>query len=157
MADRTEMYSRRCQRGHAPSEGPHCLVAQSPLTLCDPVDSNPPDSSVHGTLQARILEWVTISSPGDLPDPGVEPESSALQAGSLLLSTREAPKGSRGGRFPASSELLVEPSSPSTPWLIAASLQSLPCHHTASARSWAYPSVSPPLVIGTPVISRGPL
>ena len=30
-------------------------------TLCDPVDCNPPGSSVHGILQARILEWVAIS------------------------------------------------------------------------------------------------
>ena len=37
-------------------------VAQSCPTLCDPVDCNPPGSSVHGILQARILEWVTISS-----------------------------------------------------------------------------------------------
>ena len=34
---------------------------QSCLTLCDPVDSSPPGSSVHGILQARILEWVAIS------------------------------------------------------------------------------------------------
>ena len=30
-------------------------------TLCDPIDSSPPGSSVPGTLQARILEWVAIS------------------------------------------------------------------------------------------------
>ena len=36
-------------------------VAQSCPTLCDPVDCSPPGSSVHGILQARILEWVTIS------------------------------------------------------------------------------------------------
>ena len=30
-------------------------------TLCDPIDSSPPDSSVLGILQARILEWVAIS------------------------------------------------------------------------------------------------
>ena len=36
-------------------------VAQSCPTLFDPVDCSPPDSSVHGTLQARILEWVAIS------------------------------------------------------------------------------------------------
>ena len=36
-------------------------VAQSCLTLCDPVDCSPPGFSVHGILQARILEWVTIS------------------------------------------------------------------------------------------------
>ena len=37
-----------------------CLVAQLCLTLCDPIDCSPPDSSVHGILQARILEWVAI-------------------------------------------------------------------------------------------------
>ena len=36
------------------------LVAQSSLTLCDPTDCRPPVSSVHGILQARILEWVAI-------------------------------------------------------------------------------------------------
>ena len=38
-----------------------CLVAQSCLTLCDPMDCSPPGSSVHGILQARILEWAAIS------------------------------------------------------------------------------------------------
>ena len=36
------------------------LVTQWCLTLCDPMDYSPPDSSVHGILQARILEWVAI-------------------------------------------------------------------------------------------------
>ena len=36
-------------------------VAQSCLTLCDPMDSSPPGSSVHGIFQAWILEWVAIS------------------------------------------------------------------------------------------------
>ena len=36
-------------------------VAQSCPTLCDPVDCSLPGFSVHGILQARILEWVTIS------------------------------------------------------------------------------------------------
>ena len=39
-----------------------CLVAQSCLTLCNPVDCSPPGSSVHGIFQARILELVAISS-----------------------------------------------------------------------------------------------
>ena len=30
------------------------------LTLCDPIDCSPPGSSVHGTFQERILEWVAI-------------------------------------------------------------------------------------------------
>ena len=38
------------------------LVAQSCWTLCDPMDNSLPGSSVHGILQARILEWVAISS-----------------------------------------------------------------------------------------------
>ena len=36
-------------------------VTQSLLTLCNPVDCSLPGSSVHGILQARILEWVAIS------------------------------------------------------------------------------------------------
>ena len=36
-------------------------VAESYLTLCNPMDCSPPGSSVHGILQARILEWVAIS------------------------------------------------------------------------------------------------
>ena len=35
-------------------------VTQSCLTLCDPMDCSPPGSSVHGILQARILEWVAL-------------------------------------------------------------------------------------------------
>ena len=40
-----------------------CLIAQSCLTLCDPMDCSPPGSSVHGILQVRILEWVARLSP----------------------------------------------------------------------------------------------
>ena len=36
-------------------------VTQSCPTLCDPMNCNPPGSSVHGILQARVLEWVAIS------------------------------------------------------------------------------------------------
>ena len=36
-------------------------VAQSCLTLSDPKDCSPPGSSVHGTLQARVLEWGAIA------------------------------------------------------------------------------------------------
>ena len=129
-----------------------CEVAQSCLPFCDPVDWSPPGSSVHGILQARILEWVAVSfsrissrprdqtqvscnagrrfnlwatreakvkllscvrlfaapwtvayqapismafsrqeywsglpfpSPGNLPDPGIEPRSPAMQADAL--------------------------------------------------------------------------
>ena len=62
---------------------------QPGLTLCNPMDCSPPGSSVHGILQARILEWVPFPPPGDLPDPGIEPVSTYIylhwQAGSLPL------------------------------------------------------------------------
>ena len=61
------------------------MYAQLCLTLYDPMDCNPPGSSVHGIFLARILEWAATSSPGDLPDPGIEPVSLALQANSLPL------------------------------------------------------------------------
>ena len=74
-------------------------VAQSCLTVCNSVDSSLPGSSVHGILQARILEWVAISfsisfspSPGDLPDPGIEPRSPALQADALSSELPGKPK-----------------------------------------------------------------
>ena len=41
------------------------------------MDCSPPGYSVHGILQARILEWAAISFSGDLPDPGIEPMSPA--------------------------------------------------------------------------------
>ena len=44
------------------------------------MDFSPPGSSVHGISQARIVEYVAISSPGDLSDPGIEPRSPAWQA-----------------------------------------------------------------------------
>ena len=56
---------------------------QSCPTLPDPMGCRLPGSSVHGILQARILEWVVISFPGDLPHPGIEPRSPALQVDSL--------------------------------------------------------------------------
>ena len=51
---------------------------------CDRRDCSRPGSSDHEILQARILDWVAISFSGDLPDPGIEPWSPALQANSLL-------------------------------------------------------------------------
>ena len=63
------------------------LVAWSCPTLCDPMGCSPPGFSIHGILQARILEWVAIpfsrESPVQSPDSGIEPGSSELQADSL--------------------------------------------------------------------------
>ena len=60
-----------------------CMLSNFSSTLCNPMDYSPPDSSLHRILQAKILEWVPISSPGNLPNPEIEPRSPALQAGSL--------------------------------------------------------------------------
>ena len=48
------------------------LVTQLCPILWDPMDCSPPGSPVHEILQARILEWVAISSSGDLSDPGTK-------------------------------------------------------------------------------------
>ena len=50
------------------------------------MDCSPPGSLVLEISQARTLEWFPFPSPGDLPDPGFEPVSPALQANSLPLS-----------------------------------------------------------------------
>ena len=60
-------------------------VSRSVMSDSEPMDCSPPGSSLHGIPQARILEWAAIPfSPGDLPDPGIEPGSPALQAHYLL-------------------------------------------------------------------------
>ena len=55
------------------------------------MDGSPPGSSVHGILQPRILEWVPFPSSGYLPDPGIEPTSSTLAGGFLILSYQRSP------------------------------------------------------------------
>ena len=55
----------------------------SRVWLCDPMDC-----TFHGILQARILEWVAFPFPGDLPNPGIEPRSPALQVDSLPAKQR---------------------------------------------------------------------
>ena len=47
------------------------------------MDCSPRGSSVHGILQARNWTGLSFPSPGDLPDPGIEPRSPALQADTL--------------------------------------------------------------------------
>ena len=70
-----------------------CLVTQLCLTLCDHMDCSPLGSSVLGILQARLLEWVAMpSSRGDLPNPGIELRSPALQAASLPSEPPGKPK-----------------------------------------------------------------
>ena len=48
---------------------------QSCPTLCDPMDCSLPGSFVLGILQARILKWIAMPSPEDLPNSGIKPVS----------------------------------------------------------------------------------
>ena len=67
----------------------------SRVRLCDPPDRRPPDSSVHGDLQARLLEWLSSPPPGDPPDPGIEPASLASPTLAGGLFTTSATLGSQ--------------------------------------------------------------
>jgi len=55
------------------------------------------DFTVHGILQARILEWVAFPFSGDLPNPGIKPRSPALQVDSLPAEPQGKPKNNRVG------------------------------------------------------------
>ena len=59
------------------------FIVQSCSIHCEPMNSSSPGFSVCGILLARIVEWVAIPSPGDLPNPGTELRSPSLQADSL--------------------------------------------------------------------------
>ena len=50
----------------------HAQSLQSCSVLCDPIDCSPPGSSVHGILQAKILEWVACPPPDGLSNPGIK-------------------------------------------------------------------------------------
>ena len=54
---------------------------------------SPPGSSVHGTLQAKILEWIAISFSEDLSDPGIEAASPALAGGFFTTEPPGKPTG----------------------------------------------------------------
>ena len=64
-----------------------------------------PASSVHGILQARALEWVTIPFSGDLAHPGIEPRSLALQVDSLPSEPPGKPMNTGVVAYPFSMDL----------------------------------------------------
>ena len=73
----------------------YSVVSLCLTSLCVPTDCSPPGSSVHGILQARILGWGAIPFSGDLPDPGIESKSPALQEDSLTSKPPEKPPHTR--------------------------------------------------------------
>ena len=69
-------------------------VVQLCLNLCNPMDCSPPGFSAQGIFQARIPEWVAISSPRGYPHPGIKPTSLALAGGLFTTSaTRKVCNG----------------------------------------------------------------
>ena len=62
-------------------------VAQSCLTLSDPVDCSPPGSSIHGVLQARVLEWVAIAFSRGSSRPG-ENKQNHIKYSQVLCGTQ---------------------------------------------------------------------
>ena len=71
------------------------LVTQLCLNFCDSIGCRLPDSSVHGILQARTLEWVAMHSSRGSSQPRIKPLSPAapaLLADSLLLHHQGSPK-----------------------------------------------------------------
>ena len=64
----------------------HAKLSQSCPTLCHAMDCSPPGSSLHGISRQEYWSGWPCPTPGDLPDPGIEPVSPALQVDSLPLS-----------------------------------------------------------------------
>ena len=97
-----------------------CLVAKSYPTLCNPMDCSPPDFSVHGISQQEYWSGLPFSSPGDLSNPGIKPESPTLA--SRFFTTEPPGKPLMYGCF------LQNPSAIIMPWKIII----LRCHVTFS-------------------------
>ena len=68
-----------------------CSVAQSCLTLYNPMDCSPAGSSVHGISQAEYWSGLPCPPPGDLPDPGIKPASPALAGRFFTTEPRRKP------------------------------------------------------------------
>ena len=89
---------------NCPARGDCILVCvqslQSCLTLCNPLDYSPPSSSVHGILQARILEWVAMPSSRESSQPGVQTCISCIAGGFFyLLSHLACPESVLGSKI----------------------------------------------------------
>ena len=106
------------------------LVAQSCPSLCDPMDYSSPGFSVHGILQARILEWVAIllSRGSSRPKKGIQPGSPALQADSSPFEPPVKPI-----------QLLITPQHQTLPVTPPPKSQTFQCSLQASTRLYKNP------------------
>ena len=84
-----------------------CLVTQSCLALCDPMEYSPPGSSVHGISQQEYWSGLPCPPPVDLPNPGIELRSSAFQVDSLPSEPPGKPKNTRIGTLSLLQEKVV--------------------------------------------------
>ena len=93
-----------------------CLESQSCPTLCKPMNWSPPGSSVHGVLQARILEWAAFASSRGSSQPTDPTQVSCIAGGFFTIwATREAQEYWSGWSIPFLGELPdpgIEPRSP---------------------------------------------
>ena len=81
------------------------------------------DYTVHGILQARILEWVAVPFSRDLPNPGIQPRSPTLQADSLPTEPPGKPKNTGVGNLSLLQQIFPDPGiEPGSPALQANSL-----------------------------------
>ena len=62
------------------------LRCVSCVQLCNSIDGSQPGSSARGILQAKMLEWLPVPPPGDLPYLGIKPRSPALVSGFFTAS-----------------------------------------------------------------------
>ena len=92
-------------------------VVQWCPTLCDPTDH-----TVHGSLQARILQWVAFPLSRDLSNPGIQPRSPTLQVDSLRAEPQGKPKNTRVGSLSLLQQILPTPVGLGSPELQADSL-----------------------------------
>ena len=82
-------------------EGTCAKSLQSCLTLCHPMDCSRAGSSVHGSVQAKILSGLPCPSPGVLPNSGIEPPSfmSPALAGRFFITSATWEAQRRHGRM----------------------------------------------------------
>ena len=78
------------------------------LTLHDPMDCSLPGSSIHGTFQARVLEWVAISfSRGSFQPSEREPRTPTLQVDSLPVEPQGKPNNTGVGNLSLFQEIFL--------------------------------------------------
>ena len=107
---------------------------------CNPMDCSLPGSSVYGILQARILEWVAISLPGDLPNPGIKPTSlmPPALAGEFFTTSTTWVKAT-SFLFFGGTQRLADLSSLARDWTRASAIEvQSPNHWTARGVGWPH-------------------